>query len=466
LEFPLECVQKSNNTLITFIHCSVTIPKELKEEKEHAKGMTHANSALRNASTTTTARMQTLSEALRIAGEKAANARADAEASEVRASSLASQLKNFKNVLDETKRTVETIRAEHDDISSAARDLEAKLLQKESELSRVERQKAKSDKEHRDRCVELKDLKETESLLTEHLGKRNDELAKLKKIILEREHIEKARLEMTDRLEQELRKSRSIIVELTSSAAETESTATELQETIQALQEANESLHDKIKENSEKAEKEKAKLHESLTEAENEAQKLRLKAAVDDEELQKVRLDKNSNEKEVQQLKIRLLAKANSVGVIGPGDELGDVSSLHSDLNSVTPTSLALPYKTPGKVLSTKSPHEQFSIPKLKSISPRVPSSLSNTSASMEKVNRPVSSSNSSSNNRRRPVQTNCSICFKASYGIMKACQCGDPKCALRAHATCISGKKSLPSVSHPGNPSPALPAILCLRKK
>ena len=434
--------------------------------------MTHANSALRDASITTTARMQTLSEALRIAGEKAANARADAEASEVRASSLASQLKNFKNVLDETKRTVETIRAEHDDVSSAARDLEAKLLQKESELSRIERQKAKSDKEHRDRCVELKDLKETESLLTEHLGKRNDELAKLKKIILEREHIEKARLEMTDRLEQELRKSRSIIVELTSSAAETESTATELQETIQALQEANESLHDKIKENSEKAEKEKEKLHESLTEAENEAQNLRLKAAVDDEELQKVRLDKNSNEKEVQQLKIRLsnldrrLAKANSVGVISPGDELGDVSSLHSDLNSVTPSSLALPYKTPGKVLSTKSPHEQFSIPKLKSISPRVPSSLSNTSASMEKVNRPVSSSNSSSNNRRRPVQTNCSICFKASYGIMKACQCGDPNCALRAHATCISGKNPLPSVSHPGNPSPALPAILCLRKK
>jgi len=449
--------------------CSVTIPKELKEEKEHAKAMTHANSALRDASIVTTARMQTLSEALRIAGEKAANARADAEASEVRASSLASQLKNFKNALDETKRTVETIRAEHDDISSAARDLEAKLLQKESELSRIERQKAKSDKEHRHRCVELKNLKETEALLTEHLGKRNDELSKLKKTILEREHIEKARLEMTDRLEQELRKSRSIIVELTSSAAETESTATELQETVQALQEVNESLHDKIKENSEKAEKEKEKLHESLTEAENEAQKLRLKAAADDEQLQKVRLDKNSSEKEVQQLKIRLsnlerrLAKANSVDVISPGDELGDVSSLHSDLNSVTPSSLALPYKTPGKMISTKSPQEQFSIPKL---SPRVPSSLSTTSASMDKVNRPVSSSNNSSNNRRRPVQTNCSICNKASYGIMKACQCGDPNCALKAHATCISGKKPLPSVSHPGTPAPTLPAILCLRKK
>jgi len=437
--------------------------------------MTHANSALRDASTATSARMDTLSQALRISGEKAANARADADASEARASSLASQLKSFKNVLDETKRTVETIRAEHDDISAASRDIEAKLLQKESELGRLEKQKAKSDKERGNTRLQNKNMKEAKNLLGEQLEMREVELIKLKKTMLEREDIESARLEMTDRLEQELRNSRSIIVELTSSAAEAESTATELQETIQELQRENESLHEKFRENYANAAKGRGNLEESLAEAENEAQTLRLKATADDEELQKVRLDKTSSEKEVQQLKIRLgnlerrLAEANAVGVISPGDAISDVSSLHSDFNSLTPSSIASSYKTPNKnavpistAIHAKSSKEQFSFPKLKCVPPKVSTCLS--TASMAKENRPVSSSNNS-NIRRRPTHTTCSICSKVSYGIMKACQCGDPNCALRAHATCITGKNALPSLSHPGSIAPTLPAILCLRK-
>ena len=61
--------------------------------------MSHANSALRDASAVSSARLETLSEALRIAGEKAANARADADAAEARAASLSNQLKTFQNVL-------------------------------------------------------------------------------------------------------------------------------------------------------------------------------------------------------------------------------------------------------------------------------------------------------------------------------------------------------------------------------
>jgi hypothetical protein len=447
----------------------------LKEVNEHAKGMAHANSALRDSSTATAARMETLSQALRLSGEKAANARADADASEARSSSLASQLKSFKNVLDETKRTVETVRAEHDDISSASRDLEAKLLKKESELSRLLKQKAKSGQELGSISLQFKEAIEDNKLQRDQLVKRDDELIKLKKTMLELEEIENARLEMTDRLEQDLRKSRSAIVELTSFAAEAESTATELQDTIHDLQKENVSLHDKIRDNADNAAKGKGKLHESLAEVENEAQKLRLKAAADDEELQKVMLDKTSSEKEVQQLKTRLsnlerrLAEANAVGVISPGDIMSDATSPHSDLTSLTPSPLALSYKTPNKIVVPKSAkilakhsQEQISIPKLKSVSSKVSTCLSTTSR--EKVNRPASSSNNSSV-RRRPAQTTCSICSKVSYGIMKACQCGDPNCALRAHATCISGKNPLPSLSHPGFAAPALPAILCLRK-
>jgi len=484
------------------VHCRKTTSQALKEAEEHGNAISHANSALRDASATSTARMQTISEALRIAGEKAANARADADAAEARASSLATQLKSFKAALDETKRTCESIRTEHDDISSAARDLEGRLLQTESELNRIQKQKAKGDDDRDTMCEELQDLKQTEKMLKDYLDKRDDELLKLKKTLVEREGIEQARQERTERLDNELRNSRSMLVEMTSAAAEAESTTVELQDTISALQRENESLHKRIDETIDAAAKERTKLHEALAEAENEAQKLRLKTAADDEELQKVTLDKISSEKEVLQLKNRLnnverrLAEVSAVGVLSPSDAISDVSSIQTDFTSSTMSS-SYEYKTPaGKkssgVSSQSSSQDGFSIPKLKSVTPKVASSsllmmvsketddrsmtiAITASASQHTNNRSITAATSTSqhtnsssrrsNTGTRPATAKCSICFKAPYGIMKSCQCGKPGCDMRAHATCIAGKKPLPSLSHPGTPAPSLPAILCKKR-
>lgn len=445
----------------------ITLKRELKEAMEHAKAMEHANSVLRDASTTSSARLETLSEALRIAGEQAANARADADASEARASSLASQLKTFKTALDETKRTVDTIRAEHDDISFAARDLEAKLLRAESELNRAQKEKSTMEVEHQKICNQLQDLQETEKVLREGIVKRDDELAKLKKSLAERDSIDKARLERMARLENELSNSRSLIVELTSSASEAESTTAELRVTICTLQKENQSLHSKIRETLDSASKERERLQEALVETETEAQKLRLKATADDEELQKARLDKTSSEKEVLQLKNRIanlekrLSDTNALGSISPGtNTISDLSSLHSEFNSLTPASSTnSSLRTPGgnsqsqntfsASQSTKT--ELIGIPKLKS----APNVSKDSGSQLGRV---------ASNDRgqARGSQTNCSICYRAPYGIMKACQCGNSSCNLRAHSVCIAGKKPLPSVSHPGTPAPSLPIVLC----
>jgi hypothetical protein len=55
-----------------------------------------------------------------------------------------------------------------------------------------------------------------------------------------------------------------------------------------------------------------------------------------------------------------------------------------------------------------------------------------------------------------------CSICFKAAFGLMKSCQCGQSGCDKRAHITCASRINPGPSVSHPGTPAPRLPLVLC----
>jgi len=54
-------------------------------------------------------------EALQIAGSKAANARAEADASNARAESLSGQLNDLQSVIEETKRGMEVVRSEHDE---------------------------------------------------------------------------------------------------------------------------------------------------------------------------------------------------------------------------------------------------------------------------------------------------------------------------------------------------------------
>ena len=65
-------------------------------------------------------------------------------------------------------------------------------------------------------------------------------------------------------------------------------------------------------------------------------------------------------------------------------------------------------------------------------------------------------------NDHEVPLAATCSICFKAAFGMMKSCQCGQPDCTKRAHLTCAKNINPGPSVSHPGTPGAKLPVVLC----
>ncbi len=397
---------------------------------------------------------------------------------------------------------------EHDDISSAARDLEKRLVQTEVELEKVRDEKIQAEMEASNLRDQVEALKHGEKVLRSLLEKKENLLVKLNKKMVERGDIEKARLERTNRLETELRESRSMLVEVTSTAAEAESITTELRSTIVSLQRENTSLHEKNAATIQDAARERAKLQKALTEAENEAQKLRLKAAADDEELQKFKLDKMSSEKEVLQLQNRIanIEKRSSgntdvndlcmdmpvsAGVTSPSDAgfstISDISSIHSSstFDSSGKTCSKSTLFGDGNVISTDSGAATLSKFLKESHNKKTPlksNSFKDSSRSMsltphEKdphllgthVDLP---SNKIRHNRTMRMsiggnarKNSCSICFKAAYGIMKSCQCGNPSCDLRAHATCIASKKSLSSVSHPGTPAPILPVVLCRRE-
>jgi hypothetical protein len=195
-----------------------------------------------------------------------------------------------------------------------------------------------------------------------------------------------------------------LLVDATSTAAETGSTATELKNSLEKLQQANQQLHKQLEEQHNQARNEQENHREALQTSQQASQSLKLQASSHQDQIQQLALEKKAQEKRVNQLQLK-------------------VSNLERRLHEST--SLVPTTPTTG----TNSP---FSIPPL------------------------------SGGKENASPACKCSICFKDAVGLMKKCQCGKPECKSRAHATCVNKIKAGPSVSHPGTPAPRLPVVLC----
>ena len=95
--------------------------------------------------------------------------------------------------------------------------------------------------------------------LRDELDKSREDVLLLKKSSVERDAVEQGRMERTNRVEAELRDAKTMLLEATSAAAETESTTNVLNETIAELRKENQTLHDKIRGQLDDAAKEKLK---------------------------------------------------------------------------------------------------------------------------------------------------------------------------------------------------------------
>jgi len=432
----------------------------LKEAEEHAVAMTQVNATIREVSANTSAKMTRTREALRIAGQNAANARADADATEARAASLASQVNSMKSILDETKRTCDSIRKEHDEISAASRSLEGRLMQTESDLNKLDKEKRQGDEERNALREEVEHIIIAKKKLQMNLDEKDDEASKLTRKLAECVNVEQARAERTNRIEIELRETKSMLLDATSAATEAESTIGVLQESIKELHRENKTYHDKIAEIIENFGKDKERLQNSLGDSESESQKLRIKESFDKEELQRLNLNQTTREKEISQLKIRLSDLEKRLTETELSDPVSTTTT--SPISKLHFTSPVINNNTVSE--ARRSSNEVFVIPPLRLASPKV---MSVTNTKDGKENRPSTNILPRSIRRRTlgsaPLKsTKCCICLKPAYGIMKSCQCGRPVCDKRAHASCTAGINPLPSVSHPGTPAPLLPCVLC----
>ncbi|GKY90478.1 hypothetical protein MPSEU_000021600 [Mayamaea pseudoterrestris] len=389
----------------------------LKEANAESIALQATNTSLRDEVATTQSRLDRSQLAARISSDSAAKARADAEAAEATAASLAQALQSFQTVVDETKKATHLLQQEQQELAEATKSVEAKYLQKEADLART--QSALRTLRNEKATFDLRQAKWTyeKSDLQRRLVLTSQDLEELRKTVAERDAIESARKDRAQKVEEQLRHVQTLLKEVTSGQEDSAKTQATMQDTIMELQKANEDLHSKLILQQDASRKETARLNEALTKAEKETQTLRIQSEASDEDFERLRLDKASVDKMNSQLKsqvVRLELQLKDTAVSPPLAQAND----------------------PQRRLSTGLP---FTIPPL--------------GGGMSASGKSVGVAGPSST---------CCICLEPSYGMTKRCQCGKTDCNKRAHMTCLMRSQPGKSVSHPGTPAPPLPLVLC----
>eukprot|EP00546_Thalassionema_frauenfeldii_P001396 CAMPEP_0178937268 /NCGR_PEP_ID=MMETSP0786-20121207/25653_1 /TAXON_ID=186022 /ORGANISM="Thalassionema frauenfeldii, Strain CCMP 1798" /LENGTH=501 /DNA_ID=CAMNT_0020615801 /DNA_START=3494 /DNA_END=4999 /DNA_ORIENTATION=- len=375
----------------------ITLEKKVKEAEAYATAMTAANTSLRHSATASNDRMERTLEALRIAGANAANARADADAAEQYASSLATQLESILSVLEQTKRTTQALQDEHTQVASATKAVETKLLQRETEYLRLEKESKIFLESRQQLSSRIEDLVKEKDQLALRVDSEAKNAKRLSRELEERDVLVKAQKAQSSMVEKELQDVRAILIQASETTAENELTTAALNEDLQALRDENQRLHKQIQDMQEKFRDEQNHLETSVEKAEKSAQALRIKASSHDGQIQRVLAEKASNEKQIHKLNNRILSLERR---------------LKDTMELATPSTLM------ENVMDT--PLDAVKRRKLFNIPPLTP--------------------NSNEKYETAQKSSNCCICRKPAYGMMKLCQCGQDNCQQRVHATCVSG--------------------------
>ena len=424
--------------------------------------MQNENTAARDKNDHLKAKADRTAEALRIAGQTAASAKAEADAANARADSLSSQLNELQSVIRDNKRSVEAVRQEHEEVSRAARSVESRLILVDSELSRVKHAKEEAEGS-RDFLQSRAEKAEADIVdLTNKLDDSRDLIRALRKDIQQSKELDKSRTQRALRMENELSETRQSLMDASSAACEGESTVASLRSVIEELRRENGQLHENIASHRDAAIKERSKQNDREEFEEREAQKLRLK--IDDQEdvIRTLKLEKASLQKQNEQMKKRRLSSGFN--------EDGRKDSTTSLTSTITPSSssdLGLINSLGGKdecvedLDKDMKNKEVLKLPKRatsKSTAPdtsSTPRHLTYSAQPAQKQNKQSVASSNGISRQKTPRPNVCCVCNREG-GMLLSCQCGSTGCDKRAHILCISnvrkGNDNGPTILCDGN--------------
>ena len=365
------------------------------------------NHELRDAGKLHATQMQKMTKALELASQNAAKARNEADEAEARTLTLESQLEALQVVVQETKLASQLLLSEQEEVTQKAQSVEQKYVEAQAELARSNAQKQKLQQSNEELMHSKQNLElQLQELLTK-LENEEMETKRWKMSYQDLEGIEKTQQESIRRLEDDVEQANTLLVEATSTAAETESTSLDLKNNLEKMQQTVEGLHKKLENKQKDEQRDKERHQEVMETVQKETQVLKAQITSQKDQIKQLSFEKTTQEKRLSQLQ----AKSSNLE-----------RRLQESTNIVNTT-------TGG----------DFSIPPL----------------------------NGNGKENPLPLPTHkCAICFKALTTLAKKCQCGKAGCTVRAHVSCVNKIRPGPSVSHPGTPAPQLPIVLCASRK
>lgn len=352
-------------------------------------------------------------------------------------------------MIEETKRGMEVVRQEHDEVSRSTRTVEGRLVQVESELVRALRAKKDALKERDLFKARAENSEKRTRELQDEVDDYHDEVRLLKKDLTEMDELDKLRSQRTRSIQSEVEVARSSLLEATSAAVEAESTVASLRSAVEILQRENKTLHDQMNENRDNVAKDRSKNNEALIIAEREEQKWKMKCEEVNEEIRKLTMDKASAEKHVEQLKNRLENLEKRLQ--DSGDQSSRLKKTPSTSSAVTPhisNSLGFINSFGANDVSVVSEES-----KKRSFVSELPMRVSSSNiAQLNSPSRELTYSYQQEEQANASLHTTpkrsgdriniCCLCSKEGGMILK-CQCDNINCNKRAHAICIGKFRS-----------------------
>jgi hypothetical protein len=307
---------------------------------------------------------------------------------------------------------------EQEEIGVGVEGMEREFVQAQADLARSNANKQKMQQEQRKlnrHLLRMKDRMDDAQDSLEH--EQNEKLLVVRKS-KELEATLQIQENRSERLQDELNSAQALLVEATSSFAESRACFDGCKQALDRMSEANQHLHQQLQESQTMLQKEKASHQLELTRTQKDYQATLLQVNDQKDLFQKLKLEKLAGDKENKSLSSKICSLErrlqDSTNLIATPSVFP--STPNSSNNNTAGTANDTIDSIRGGTSNDKGSNRQhysntgrgFTIPRL--------GGKENESTSMK-----------------------CAICRASSSGLMRKCQCGRKDCFHRAHATCCN---------------------------
>jgi chemotaxis protein histidine kinase CheA len=342
---------------------------------------------------------------------------------------MSAKLEALEVVVQETKQASQLLMGEQNELAQRSQAVEQRFVEAQADLARSEASKLKYQRNHDAMASKLQDAQQRLAKSNQELDEERsaNEIAQRK--IEELESTNKSYKGRLERLEEELRKSQELFLDVSTATKEATNAKDQLQDALEKLQQANKELHEQLQQEQQKQRQQHEKHQDALSKLQQKNRETTEQMESFRDEAAAMKLKKVEAEKKAAGLQTRLAnlerRMSDSMDLKGIGATTNTSKSSKSGGGVGDPLTTV---EEGNETLGGDDPDNG---------TPKIPSLPALVSAKKSRDGKMV---------------PKCAFCFKDVTGPSRKCQCGKDDCTARAHAQCAQrfvGVGTSTSVSH-----------------